>query len=539
MNSININSTAPALPVKLETADSLVVNQDSSGEVQANATGTKAAPAQAALLSLESFITIELAELGKTVTARTAVVNSLPPEVQELVKDILHQSQAAQTIVPEGVASLLKAPRTAAEKLTILAAALEQAMTGAGEDVAPPPAGIPAGKPQAALTELINVWRKLTPAELRATVKVLRELAATAASQSEQALAENPELPATVLPTVKLPAEPGPETPAPAQPKVLPGEPEVASQVLSKPDVRDAEPDKPPAAPLPGTPRQVKGDIPALPNMPQPHPDVQEQQDVDVPALLKSVFSRSEVVKSLPPEVREFIQALLRQELPAQTGNTGPQNLQTRQALQDLQDLPEPLIAFIKSTQPLPEKLALFIATLEQAAEPFSPEGRPTAKATPGPQLDLVALTTAGQGKNPEELKAAANIIRGLAETMPKPGGIIAERQDNQSILTFTVPLYFGEGQTAYPAHIHIYHQEQEDRKKSGQTVTETWLRICVETENIGLVETSFRLYDGHTVDVKVRFDDKATADDFADDVEEVKEKLAQLPLALGEFLVK
>ncbi|MDF2875685.1 MAG: hypothetical protein K0R22_2368, partial [Sporomusa sp.] len=84
-----------------------------------------------------------------------------------------------------------------------------------------------------------------------------------------------------------------------------------------------------------------------------------------------------------------------------------------------------------------------------------------------------------------------------------------------------------------------IYHQEQEDRKKSGQTVTETWLRICVETENIGLVETSFRLYDGHTVDVKVRFDDKATADDFADDVAEVKEKLAQLPLTLGEFLVK
>ncbi|HWR44922.1 hypothetical protein [Sporomusa sp.] len=584
VNNINISNIAPVLPVKTEAADSLAVNQDTAGEVRQNASGQMSAPAQAALLALESFITTGLAELGQTLDSRTTLVNSLPPDVKELVTDILHQTQAAQTVVPDGLTSLLKSPRTAVEKLTILAAVLEKAAASAGEEVATP-AGAPASKLQP-LTELISAWRDINPDDLKAAAKVLRELVAAVVPKPESASAGRPEVPAAVFQSSQLVGEPQNTTEVPVQTKVLPGEPEDQAPSAVKPNVRDAGPDRLAAAPLPGsTPRQLK-DIPVMSNL-----DVIEQQDVptllkadlsqgepedqapsavkpnvrdagpdrlpaaplpgstpqqlkdilamsnmpdldvieqqDVPTLLKAVLSRPEIVNSLPTEIREFIQTLLRQEVPPQTG----------QAAQ--QALPEDLAAFVKSTQPATEKLAVFVAALEQVAESFSPEGRPTAKAVPGTQLGLIESASAWQGKNPEELKTSANIIRGLAETMPKPGGVLAERQDSQSVLTFTVPLYFGDGQTAYPAHIHVFHQEQEDKKNPGQTVTETWLRICLETENIGVVETAFRLYDGHTVDVKVRFADKAAADGFADDVDEVKEKLGQLPLTLGEFLVK
>jgi hypothetical protein len=195
----------------------------------------------------------------------------------------------------------------------------------------------------------------------------------------------------------------------------------------------------------------------------------------------------------------------------------------------------------MKSPQPTTEKLINLAAALEQAAEPASQEGRLALKTLvgQGEQQALAEAVNAWKGKNSEQLKTAANIIRGLAETMPRPGGMLAERQDSQGMLTFTVPLYFGDGQTAYPAHIHIFHQEQEDKKNPGKRATETWLRICLETENIGLVETAFHLFDGHTLDVKVQFADQEIAEGFADSVDVVKAQLGQLPLTLGDFSVK
>ncbi|WP_176215353.1 hypothetical protein [Sporomusa malonica] len=200
---------------------------------------------------------------------------------------------------------------------------------------------------------------------------------------------------------------------------------------------------------------------------------------------------------------------------------------------------PEHLASLVKSLQSTAEQLITLASALEQAAEPASYRLALKTAADHGGQQALAEAVNVWKGKNPEELKAAANIIRGLSETMPKPGGVLAERQESQSVLTFTVPLYFGDGQTAYPAHVHVFHQEQEDKKNPGQAVTETWLRICLETENIGLVETAFRLYDGQTLDVKVRFADKVTAEDFSDSVDAVKDQLGQLPLTLGDFSVK
>ncbi len=571
MNNINTNSTAPVMPVKVEAADSLAVNQQPVGDVSPNAAGSKPAATPALLLALKSFIATELAELGKTLTGRTALVDSLAPEIQELVKNILQQTQAAATTLPAGTAPLLRSPRTAAEKLLALAAALKQTATGeAGPTRTGVPAGtpvsIPVSKPQAVLTELISTWRQLSPGELTAMARVVRELAVAVTQQPEQAPTGQTAVPAAGSQPGTQPgslaAKSGPEAAAAALPQGEPAEPE-APPAPAKPEIthNTPVPGKPqvlssPSMPLPGTPppgmqQQTVKDRTAMPLTPGPEGT---EHETDVPDLVNTVLSRPETAKSLRPEAREFIRTLLGQEPPVQTGKTDQQppqqpsrNLTGRTALQtppgladllDLPDLPAPLAAFIKSTRPLAEKLTVFAAALEQAAEAAAPAERVAAKAMAGTPANP-AETAAWPGKNPQELKAAATIIRALAETMPKAGGVVAERQEQQSLLTFTIPLYFGDGQTAYPAHIHIYHQQEKDKTNPSQTVTETWLRISLETENIGLVETSFRLYDGHTVDVKVRFTDPAAADGFAAIAGEVKAKLGELPLTLGEFLVK
>ncbi|QDR82141.1 hypothetical protein [Sporomusa termitida] len=539
MNNINSNSTAPVVPVKLETADSLAVRQQPAGDVPPSAASPKPAATPALLLALESFIATELAGLGKTLAGRTALVGSLAPEIQELVKNILQQTQAAATALPAGAAALLKSPRTAAEKLLALAAALEQ--TAAGEAGAP--AGPPAGKPQAALTELISAWRQLSPRELKTMARAVRELAAAVLTPPEQAPAGRTPVPATVTQPGSLAAKPGSGAAVPAPLRGGTAEPAAQPQAPVQPELSDKAPasDKAPVIPLPGPPRQVR-DMPAIPLRPGPEGTA---PPANVSDLVKTVLSRPEMANSLRPEIRELIQTLLRQELPVQTGKSGqqvPPGLPARPELQTqpgLTDLPAALAAFIKSTRPLAEKLVLFAAALEQAAEASGPAERPAAKALAGTPVNPAETAAAWPGKSPQELKAAAGIIRGLAETMAKPGGGVAERQEQQSLLTFTIPLYFGDGQTAYPAHIHIYHQEQKDKNNPAGTEVETWLRLSLETENIGLVETSFRLYDGHTVDVKVRFADPAAADGFAAVVGEVKEKLSELPLTLGEFLVK
>ncbi len=557
MNNINTNSTAPVMPVKLETADSLVVNQQPAGDVAPEAASPKPTATPALLLALQNFIETELAELGKTLTGRTALVDSLDPEIQELVKNILQQTQAAATTLPAGTATLLRSPRTAAEKLLALAAALEQVATGeTGTTQAGTPAGTSVSKPQAAMTELISTWRQLSTGELAVMARVVRELAVAVTPQPEQAPAGQATVPAADSQSGTQPgslaAKPGPE--AAALPKGEPVEPK-APPAPAKPEItpNTPGPGKPQVSGMPGTPppnmqQQTVKDRAAMPLTRGPEGT---EHEADVPDLVSAVLSRPETAQRLRPEVREFIRTLLGQEPPVQTGKTGPQppqqssqnltghtELQTLVDLLELPDLPAPLAAFIKSAKPLAEKLIVFAAALEQAAEAAAPAERVAAKAMPGTPVNPADIA-AWPGKNPQELKAAATIIRALAETMPKAGGVVVERQEQQSLLTFTIPLYFGDGQTAYPAHIHIYHQQEQDKTNSSQTVTETWLRISLETENIGLVETSFRLYDGHTVDVKVRFTDPAAADGFAAIAGEVKAKLGELPLTLGEFLVK
>ncbi len=75
----------------------------------------------------------------------------------------------------------------------------------------------------------------------------------------------------------------------------------------------------------------------------------------------------------------------------------------------------------------------------------------------------------------------------------------------DQSTTQLALPLYISDGTSTYPAYVHIFHQrEKEAGGFSGPTKPETWLRIGILTENLGLVNIIFHLYETNNLSVNI-----------------------------------
>lgn len=582
-----------------ETADTAAAAGSSQPE---NPSGTQTSPGAAAqapqpqaatravLVALESFIAAGLDELGQMLSNRTALIDKLPPEIKELVQNILTtqsqaQTQTDQAALPAGLAALLKSPRTSAEKLVLLANIMDEA-AGLADMPAGQPAGGAVAERQPVLQVLARAWNDGNPEQLTAAAKVLQELANTvqaarqpagqpaaptagppagpaaaghqqpltstaqpagAAAPPAQTTPEQPALPATVppasqpaaqqqapaaVPPRQIAGQQAPMAPGlPPQPELVPGQQAGKAAANGQPQPA-SQPGLPAEAaiPLPADGRQQGEVVLARPQYPptgvaaKADAPAATQQEPTAPLLLKTLAAQPEVLESLPAAIKDLVEVLAgKSEMQEQAGTA----------------LPDSLAALLKSAKPAVEKITMLAAFLEEAAEIMKPAGRPAAQPTPGGQQSQTEVFDAWQNKSQAEQKAVAAAIRELAESVPKPGNVLVERQERHNVLSFTVPLYFGDGQAAYPAHIHVYHQQEEDKKNPGQRVAETWLRVCLETENIGTVETAFHLYDGENLDVKVRFADKEAAAGFSDSVADVKARLGKLPFQLGEFLVR
>lgn len=88
--------------------------------------------------------------------------------------------------------------------------------------------------------------------------------------------------------------------------------------------------------------------------------------------------------------------------------------------------------------------------------------------------------------------------------------------------LNFMLPLFFGDDTTSYPAYVHVYDEDAVD-KYSGEWKKETWLRICLLTDNIGAVEMVCRIYEGQQLDVRLFFSDRNTAQEFREYLPELR----------------
>lgn len=107
--------------------------------------------------------------------------------------------------------------------------------------------------------------------------------------------------------------------------------------------------------------------------------------------------------------------------------------------------------------------------------------------------------------------------------------------KQSTSNISFFLPLQFAEKSHPYPAYIHIYQDREEERPGSAKTARELWLRVCLVTENMGLVETVFYLTK-QSLDIRLSGSESAIAHLNAGDI---RLKLGEMPLQLGNIVIK
>jgi hypothetical protein len=152
-----------------------------------------------------------------------------------------------------------------------------------------------------------------------------------------------------------------------------------------------------------------------------------------------------------------------------------------------------------------------------------------------------VLLKAAGgepyQNSSLESLQKSAGSIKELAQSLYKSLAGETEKQIDHKSLSFSLPLYFTDG-TRYPAHIHIYHQEKESSNQVTKKQFETWMRVSLDTENIGIVDSVFRLYEENKLDLRVIFPDSPAVSEFTQTLPEIRKSIDDTTLKLTNIMI-
>ena len=121
-----------------------------------------------------------------------------------------------------------------------------------------------------------------------------------------------------------------------------------------------------------------------------------------------------------------------------------------------------------------------------------------------------------------EQYKRAGRDVAALALTMRNAlEGENAAPQPGQRSMNFIMPLFMGASE--YPAYIHVYDESHTDEDTENHR-KETWLRICVLTDNIGTVELINRIYEKNHVDMRLYFSDADAAWEFRNALDTIRE---------------
>ena len=168
-------------------------------------------------------------------------------------------------------------------------------------------------------------------------------------------------------------------------------------------------------------------------------------------------------------------------------------------------------------------------ASVQQSAQQKGMEDLPRLWAFM--ELCDLAMIKERDGKS---LKKASKSLSDFASMMKNSilpeNGRTAEGHRSMSFMT---PLYMSDDmQKPYPAYIHVYDEAQKD-EGGGPPKKETWIRVCLLTENIGAVDVSFRMYEGSNLDVRIYFSERENIEDFRGYMDEFRASFDDKPLTL------
>ena len=139
-------------------------------------------------------------------------------------------------------------------------------------------------------------------------------------------------------------------------------------------------------------------------------------------------------------------------------------------------------------------------------------------------------LTPRGFKRAGREVSDFANIMRNFSSSDNST-------VQNQRSFQMMVPIYLGENSTSYPTYLSIYDENTKD-EETGVEKKETWLRICVLTDNIGAAELIFRVYEGNQLDMRFYFSESDAAEDFRDYVSNLRDSIRQTHFNIGEIRI-
>ena len=137
-----------------------------------------------------------------------------------------------------------------------------------------------------------------------------------------------------------------------------------------------------------------------------------------------------------------------------------------------------------------------------------------------------------------EQLKAAAKSLHDFSTILRSALQNENEVGNNQKSMSFMLPLYMGENEQNYPAYFHIYHEKENGKNPYANQEYETWLRICLLTENIGAVEIVFRLYEDDKLNLRIALAEDEFVKDFNENFSQVQTALTEMPFNLTEVKV-
>lgn len=138
-----------------------------------------------------------------------------------------------------------------------------------------------------------------------------------------------------------------------------------------------------------------------------------------------------------------------------------------------------------------------------------------------------------------KRLKNASKDISDFANMLKKTTRNENEASGPRRSISFMTPLYLGDNEHCYPTYIHMYHEnDEENGRNPGEDKKETWLRLCLLTENVGAVELVFRLYERENVNLRVSFSSQEAVESFNEYIPQLQNAFEELPLNLTDVKV-
>lgn len=139
---------------------------------------------------------------------------------------------------------------------------------------------------------------------------------------------------------------------------------------------------------------------------------------------------------------------------------------------------------------------------------------------------------------SPTERQLSMDALKELAVSFEQPEAFRQRHDDaNSHSLTLQTALYAPGQEKPYPALIQIY-EEKRERGELQPPEQEIWIRLSLETHNIGMVELSFRLQDKKYLSVYSRFADSAVAVAFQEYLPELQTELTDSMFEVKKFAI-